>query len=102
MDLFNDRWRGFEEQRNKLVNEAEGLTGSMKEYLMKIIEVLLDKSEEEVKRGGNRKEKEGEAVGATHEQMKKLLRGELAVVEKEFNEKCTLLDNIKQKLQELE
>jgi hypothetical protein len=49
VDLLNDRFKSFEEARNKLLGEAEGFIGSMKEYLMKIIEVLLDKSEEDRK-----------------------------------------------------
>lgn len=50
VDLLNDKFRSFEETRNKLLGESEGLIGSMKEYLMKIIEVLLDKSEEEIRK----------------------------------------------------
>jgi hypothetical protein len=47
VELSNDRHKSLEDSRNKLQQEAESHTGRMKEYLMKIIEVLLDKGDEQ-------------------------------------------------------
>lgn len=47
IEIANDRHKGLDEIRNKLQYEADTHTGRMKEYLMKIIEVLLDKGDEE-------------------------------------------------------
>ncbi len=42
IELANDKHKSLEESRIKLQEEAVLHTGRMKEYLMKIIEVLLD------------------------------------------------------------
>ncbi len=49
VELHSDRSKQFDDSKTKLLAESDGLVGSMKEYLMKIIEVLLDTGEEEIR-----------------------------------------------------
>ena len=98
VELSNDRHKSLEDSRNKLQQEAESHTGRMKEYLMKIIEVLLDKGDEQQR--GPRKQPLVLETG-TFEELRKALQQELSNLGRELTDKLTLKATIEERLEGL-